>query len=111
MLTRIAGGRVIDPAHRRDGIGDVWMSDGHIVDAPEPPRSVQPRQRIAGRKLTPADRQFAVESYQPWRRTLLHDFAKGRFVLLAGLLAVGATDAPIHAPAAIASTERAEEVL
>ncbi|MEN3383730.1 MAG: formylmethanofuran dehydrogenase subunit [Hyphomicrobiales bacterium] len=34
MLTRIAGGRVIDPAHQRDGIGDVWMRDGRIVDAP-----------------------------------------------------------------------------
>ena len=34
MLTRIAGGRVIDPAHGRDGIGDIWMRDGHIVDAP-----------------------------------------------------------------------------
>lgn len=36
MRTRIAGGRVIDPAHGRDGIGDVWISDGHIVDAPPP---------------------------------------------------------------------------
>jgi formylmethanofuran dehydrogenase subunit A len=34
MLTRIANGRVIDPAHARDGVGDVWMRDGHIVDAP-----------------------------------------------------------------------------
>ena len=34
MLTRIAGGRVIDPAHGRDGIGDVWIRDGRIVDPP-----------------------------------------------------------------------------
>ena len=34
MLTRIAGGRVIDPANGRDGIGDVWMRDGRIVDPP-----------------------------------------------------------------------------
>jgi formylmethanofuran dehydrogenase subunit A len=34
MLTRIAGGRVIDPAHQRDGIGDVWMRDSRIVDPP-----------------------------------------------------------------------------
>lgn len=34
VLTRIAGGRVIDPAHRRDGIGDVWMRDGRILDTP-----------------------------------------------------------------------------
>ena len=36
VLTRIAGGRVIDPAHGRDGIGDVWMRDGRIVDAATP---------------------------------------------------------------------------
>jgi formylmethanofuran dehydrogenase subunit A len=34
VLIRIAGGRVIDPANNRDGIGDVWMRDGRIVDAP-----------------------------------------------------------------------------
>jgi formylmethanofuran dehydrogenase subunit A len=33
MLTRIRNGRVIDPAHRRDAIGDVWIADGRIVDA------------------------------------------------------------------------------
>ena len=34
MTTRIAGGRVIDPAHRRDGIGDVWIRDGRVIAAP-----------------------------------------------------------------------------
>src|SRR5215831_3334189 len=34
MRTLIAGGRVIDPAHGRDAIGDVWIGDGRIVDAP-----------------------------------------------------------------------------
>jgi formylmethanofuran dehydrogenase subunit A len=34
MLTRIAGGRVIDPAQARDGIGDVWIGDDRIVEAP-----------------------------------------------------------------------------
>jgi formylmethanofuran dehydrogenase subunit A len=34
MLTRIAEGHVIDPAHGRDEVGDVWMRDGRIVDAP-----------------------------------------------------------------------------
>ena len=34
MLTRIAGGRVIDPANRRDGIGDVWIRDDRIVEPP-----------------------------------------------------------------------------
>src|SRR5262245_6302558 len=34
MLTRIKGGRVVDPANGRDGVGDVWFRDGRIVDAP-----------------------------------------------------------------------------
>ena len=34
MTTRIAGGRVIDPAHGRDGIGDVWIEDGRIIAPP-----------------------------------------------------------------------------
>jgi len=34
MLRRIKGGRVIDPANVRDGVGDVWMRDGRIIDAP-----------------------------------------------------------------------------
>jgi formylmethanofuran dehydrogenase subunit A len=34
MLTRIKGGRVIDPAQGRDEFGDVWMRDGRIVAAP-----------------------------------------------------------------------------
>jgi len=34
MLTRIAGGHVIDPANGRDSIGDVWLGDGRIVAAP-----------------------------------------------------------------------------
>jgi formylmethanofuran dehydrogenase subunit A len=34
MLTCIKGGHVIDPANGNDGIGDVWMRDGRIVQAP-----------------------------------------------------------------------------
>ena len=34
MLSCIKGGRVIDPAHARDAIGDVWIRDGRIVDPP-----------------------------------------------------------------------------
>lgn len=34
MLTRLAGGRVIDPANGRDAVGDVYVRDGRIVDAP-----------------------------------------------------------------------------
>ena len=40
MLTRIAGGRVVDPGSRRDAVGDVWMRDGRIV-AP-PPAGTRP---------------------------------------------------------------------
>jgi len=38
-LTRIAGGRVIDPANGRDGIGDVWVRDDRIIDAPHDARA------------------------------------------------------------------------
>jgi formylmethanofuran dehydrogenase subunit A len=34
MLTCVKGGRVIDPPNGRDDIGDVWIRDGRIVDAP-----------------------------------------------------------------------------
>jgi formylmethanofuran dehydrogenase subunit A len=34
MLTRIAGGRIIDPANGRDAVGDVWMRDGRIIEKP-----------------------------------------------------------------------------
>lgn len=39
MLTRIAGGRIIDPANGRDGVGDVWIRDGRIIDAPSASRA------------------------------------------------------------------------
>src|SRR6185437_7629495 len=35
VLARLAGGHVVDPAHGRDGVGDVWISDGRIVAAPQ----------------------------------------------------------------------------
>jgi formylmethanofuran dehydrogenase subunit A len=34
MLTRIKGGRIIDPANNRDGVGDIWARDGRIIDPP-----------------------------------------------------------------------------
>jgi formylmethanofuran dehydrogenase subunit A len=40
MLTRIAGGRVIDPASGRDEVGDVWIRDDRI--AGPPPAATQP---------------------------------------------------------------------
>ncbi len=41
---RIAGGRIIDPANKRDEIGDVWISDGVFVATPTadgPPSDVE----------------------------------------------------------------------
>ena len=35
MLTLVKGGHVIDPANKRDGIGDVWMQDGRVVAPPQ----------------------------------------------------------------------------
>jgi formylmethanofuran dehydrogenase subunit A len=35
MLIRLAGGRVIDPANGRDGIGDIWIRDDRIVAPPQ----------------------------------------------------------------------------
>lgn len=32
MLIRLSGGRVIDPANGRDGIGDLWIRDDRIVE-------------------------------------------------------------------------------
>ena len=34
MLTRLKGGHVVDPAHGRDGVGDVFVEDGLVVAAP-----------------------------------------------------------------------------
>ncbi|MFA9474405.1 MAG: formylmethanofuran dehydrogenase subunit A [Filomicrobium sp.] len=34
-LICIAGGRVVDPTSERDEIGEVWIQDGRIVEAPE----------------------------------------------------------------------------
>ena len=39
MLTRIAGGEIIDPTNGRTGIGDLWLDDGKIVDAPRDARA------------------------------------------------------------------------
>jgi formylmethanofuran dehydrogenase subunit A len=35
MLTRLKGGRIIDPVHDRDAAGDLFIADGHIVEGPE----------------------------------------------------------------------------
>ena len=40
MLIRLTGGRIVDPAHDRDDIGDIYVRDGRI--AARPPRGVEP---------------------------------------------------------------------
>jgi formylmethanofuran dehydrogenase subunit A len=39
MLTRIVGGRVVDPANGRDEIGDLWLQGERIVAAPPGPQA------------------------------------------------------------------------
>lgn len=34
MLIRLKGGRIVDPVHGRDGVGDLYVRDGRIVDPP-----------------------------------------------------------------------------
>ena len=31
---RIAGGHLVDPAHGVDGVADVWVEGGRVVEAP-----------------------------------------------------------------------------
>ncbi len=35
MLIRLAGGRVVDPANKRDGVGDIWIRGDRIVAPPQ----------------------------------------------------------------------------
>ena len=39
MLTRIAGGRIVDPANGRDETGDIWFEDGRIIAPPPADRT------------------------------------------------------------------------
>ncbi len=35
MLTRIAGGRILDPAQSRDEVGDLWLQGDRVIAAPD----------------------------------------------------------------------------
>jgi formylmethanofuran dehydrogenase subunit A len=35
MLVLLKGGRIVDPAHQRDEIGDIWIEDSRIVAPPQ----------------------------------------------------------------------------
>ena len=34
MLTHLKNGHVVDPANDRDAVGDLYLADGVVVDAP-----------------------------------------------------------------------------
>ncbi len=48
MLTRIAGGRIVDPANGRDETGDLWIEDGRIVAPPGPGRAADVTHDVSG---------------------------------------------------------------
>ena len=48
MLSLLSGGRVIDPAHARDAVGDVWIEDGRVVAAPPQGRAPDERHDLWG---------------------------------------------------------------
>jgi len=35
MLVKLKGGRIIDPAHNRDAVGDLYLENGRIVEKPD----------------------------------------------------------------------------
>lgn len=49
MLIHLQGGRVIDPAHGRDAIGDVFIDNGRIVSPPEPGRKPDETYDVSGK--------------------------------------------------------------
>lgn len=48
MLTRLSGGHVLDPAHRRDAVGDLWFEDGRIVPPPRAGRQPDAAHDVSG---------------------------------------------------------------
>jgi formylmethanofuran dehydrogenase subunit A len=48
MLTRLAGGRIIDPANGRDAVGDLWFEHGRIVAPSSHPRPADAGHDVSG---------------------------------------------------------------
>src|SRR5262245_34839298 len=48
-LVKLAGGRIVDPANNRDGVGDLYLRDGRIVADPGPGAKVDQTHDLAGR--------------------------------------------------------------
>ena len=49
MLTCLHGGRVVDPAHGRDGVGDIFVEHGRIVVAPADGRKPDKTYELGGK--------------------------------------------------------------
>jgi formylmethanofuran dehydrogenase subunit A len=49
MLTRLKGGRIIDPVHERDETGDVFIEDGRIVAEPAKGRKADETHDVSGK--------------------------------------------------------------
>jgi formylmethanofuran dehydrogenase subunit A len=49
VLIRLKGGRVIDPAHDRDAVGDIFIDDGRIAAAPGNGRSPNETYDVSGK--------------------------------------------------------------
>src|SRR5437588_11293111 len=85
--------------------------DWHIIYARKRPCAIEPLQGTARRKLAPPYGYIAIESEQAGRRTAPHELSKRRLILLAGRLAIGTADSPVHAPRAIARAMLVKQVL
>jgi formylmethanofuran dehydrogenase subunit A len=48
-LVKLAGGRIVDPANKRDGVGDLYLRDGRIAAAPGPGAKLDQTYDLAGR--------------------------------------------------------------
>jgi formylmethanofuran dehydrogenase subunit A len=48
-LLKLAGGRIVDPANKRDGVGDLFLRDGRIAADPGPDVKLDQTYDLAGR--------------------------------------------------------------
>jgi formylmethanofuran dehydrogenase subunit A len=48
MITRLASGRIVDPMHNRDSVGDLWVQDGRIAASPQDDAAADVTYDVAG---------------------------------------------------------------
>lgn len=48
-MIRLTGGRIVDPAHGRDEIGDIYIADGRIVAPPPPGQAISETHDLRGK--------------------------------------------------------------